>query len=79
MTIDKNEAFRRSIGCRVREMRKTKKMTQKQVGKVIGCSAQNVSGIEKGHYTGTRNLFALAKLFGVSVDSILNGDPDHAA
>lgn len=79
MTIGKNEAFRRNVGCKLRQMRKAKKMTQKQIADVIGCSFQNVSSIEHGRYTGTRNLFVLANLFGVTVDELLRGDSEHAS
>ena len=79
MTINKNEAFRHEVGCKLREMRKAKRMTQRQIADVIGCSVQNVSSIERGRYTGTRNLLVLASLFGVTVDELLRGEPDHAS
>jgi len=79
MKLSKNEAFRHEVGCKLRQMRKERKMTQQQIADVIGCSAQNVSSIENGRYTGTRNLLVLANLFGVTVDALLRGGPDHAA
>lgn len=79
MRITKNESFHRDVGCKIRAMRKEKGMTQKEVADTLGCSAQNVSSIEKGRYVGTRNLVVLARLFGVPLDDLLKGDPDHAA
>ena len=52
--------------------RTNNKMTQEYVAEAVGVSRQSVSKWEQGiSDPSTSNLFALAKLFGVSVEDIL--------
>ena len=52
--------------------RTNNKMTQEFVAEAVGVSRQSVSKWEQGiSDPSTSNLFALAKLFGVSVEDIL--------
>jgi transcriptional regulator with XRE-family HTH domain len=72
--------FRRQFGRRLKTLREQKRLSQTAVATVLGCTAQNVYGIERGKWgTDASNLPALAELFGVTVGEILEGEPEHAA
>ena len=77
MTITTNKTFHRNVGCKIRALRKAKGMTLRQVANQLGCSIQNVSSIEHGRYTGTRNLIVLAKILDVSLEALVE-DSEHA-
>jgi len=65
--------IKRSLGETLKEHRTKCKMTQEFVAESIGVSRQAVSKWESGASDpSTSNLFALAKLFGVSVEELLN-------
>ncbi|MBQ8830326.1 MAG: helix-turn-helix transcriptional regulator [Oscillospiraceae bacterium] len=65
--------IKRSLGETLKEHRTRCKMTQEFVAESIGVSRQAVSKWESGvSDPSTSNLFALAKLFGVSVEELLN-------
>ena len=60
------------FGQRLREQRIKHGLTQEQLAEKIGVSRQSVSKWEQGiSDPSTSNLFALAKLFGVSVEELL--------
>lgn len=65
-------AMKRSLGESIKAHRTRCKMTQEFVAESIGVSRQAVSKWEQGASDpSTSNLFALAKLFGVSAEELL--------
>ncbi len=65
-------AVRKSLGEALKEHRTSCKMTQEFVAETIGVSRQAVSKWESGTSDpSTSNLFALAKLYGISVEDLL--------
>lgn len=66
-------AVRRSLGEVLKEHRTRCKMTQEFIAEHLGVSRQAVSKWENGTSDpSTSNLLALAKLFGVSAEELLN-------
>ena len=66
------EGIKKSLGENLKEHRVRCKMTQEFVAESLGVSRQAVSKWENGTSDpSTSNLFALAKLFGVSVEDLL--------
>lgn len=66
--------LKKSLGETIKEYRTKCKMTQEFVAESLGVSRQAVSKWENGtSEPSTSNLFALAKLFGVSVEELLKG------
>ena len=66
------EGIKKSLGENLKEHRVRCKMTQEFVAESLGVSRQAVSKWENGTSDpSTSNLFALAKLFGVSVEELL--------
>ena len=66
------EGIKKSLGENLKEHRVRCKMTQEFVAESLGVSRQAVSKWENGTSDpSTSNLFALAKLFGVSVEVLL--------
>ena len=67
-----NTQMRKSLGETIKLYRTERKMTQEFVAESLGVSRQAVSKWESGvSDPSTSNLFALAKLFGVSVEELL--------
>ena len=67
-----NSVVRRSLGEALKVHRTQCKMTQEFVAETIGVSRQAVSKWENGTSDpSTSNLFALAKLYGISVEELL--------
>ncbi|SHM95857.1 DNA-binding transcriptional regulator, XRE-family HTH domain [Anaerosporobacter mobilis DSM 15930] len=65
-------AMRKSLGEALKEHRTRSKMTQEFVAEMIGVSRQAVSKWESGTSDpSTSNLFAIAKLYGISVEELL--------
>ena len=63
-----------NIGNKIAELRKAKGMTQEQLGRQLGVSAAAVSKWETGASDpSTANLIALAKLYGISPEELLEG------
>lgn len=64
--------IKKSLGEVLKNHRTKNKMTQEFVAEAVGVSRQSVSKWEQGITDpSTSNLFALAKLFGVSVEDLL--------
>ena len=64
--------IKKSLGEVLKNNRTKNKMTQEFVAEAVGVSRQSVSKWEQGiSDPSTSNLFALAKLFGVSVEELL--------
>lgn len=71
-TRKEKTAIKKSLGETLKEHRANCKMTQEFVAENLGVSRQAVSKWESGSADpSTSNLFALAKLFGVSVEELL--------
>ena len=61
-----------SIGQTIKKLRKERNLTQEELAEQLNVTAQAVSKWENGTSDpSTSNLFALAKLFGVSVEDLL--------
>ena len=66
------KTVQKSLGAAIRDHRTRCKMTQEFVAESIGVSRQAVSKWESGASDpSTSNLFALAKLFGISAEELL--------
>lgn len=77
--MNKRLTFRRRFGNRLRTLRLQKGISKVEVATALGCTVQNVDGIERGDWgTDTSNLSALADALGVSVAVLLEGEPEHA-
>lgn len=71
-----NRELKKSLGETLKTYRITCKMTQEFVAENIGVSRQAVSKWENGASDpSTSNLFALAKLFNISVEELLKNVP----
>jgi len=58
----------------IAELRKTKKLTQEQLGEILGVTNKTVSRWETGTYLPSAEaLQAMSELFGVSISEILSG------
>ncbi|MGX9931996.1 helix-turn-helix transcriptional regulator [Virgibacillus salarius] len=65
-------------GKRLKELRKQKKLTQKELGEIINVSKVSISGYESGDRTpDTDNLKRLADYFGVSSDYLLGREKEE--
>lgn len=63
-----------SIGERIKRLRKSLKLTQSQLGELIGKSKGNISGYENGTFDPSAStIIALAKCFNISTDELLLG------
>lgn len=57
---------------RLRELRKSKKITQSELGKMVGVSRQSISSYERiNKEPGMRPLIQLADYFNVSIDYLV--------
>ena len=56
---------------RLRELRQSKELTQKQMGEILHCSQRVYSNYENGNNIPNEILIALSKFFGVSTDYLL--------
>ncbi|MFB9770124.1 helix-turn-helix domain-containing protein [Lactiplantibacillus modestisalitolerans] len=64
-----------SLGTRIRELRKKRKINQEQLGKILSVSKASISGYENGtREPDTKSLMKLAQYFGVTVDYLLGVD-----
>ena len=71
---EETKNVRRSLSEKLREHRTRCKMSQEFVAEAIGVSRQAVSKWENGlSDPSTANLIALAKLYGISAEEILDG------
>ena len=66
------------IGDRLKQLRKSKKLTQQELAKLINTSSGYISEIENGKKVpGGEFLLSLKRFFGVSVDWLLSGEEDQ--
>lgn len=67
-----------SIAKRIRELRRTEKLTQKQVAEKLFISQAAYSLIEKGqNCLGVEHVIRLSKMYDVTTDFILMGETDE--
>lgn len=58
---------------RIRELRKTKQMTQEQLSQLVGVSRQSIVAIETGKYNPSLKLaFKIAKQFECSIEDVFH-------
>ena len=76
---EEKKTVQKSLGEAIKDHRSRCKMTQEFVAETIGVSRQAVSKWESGASDpSTSNLFALAKLFGISAEELLKNVSDAA-
>ena len=69
-----------TTGDRIAQKRKENNLTQDELAYKLGVSRQAVSGWENGlNYPETEKLIAMGRLFGVSIDWLLNGGEERRA
>ncbi len=52
----------------IKQLRTQRKWTQAELGKAVGVSWQNISAMERGKHGTDKNIIAIAKAFGLSVE-----------
>ena len=68
-----------NIHTRIKELRKSRQLTETQVAHYLGITQQTYSNYELGkHELPSRHVISLAKLYNVSADFILGTEPSHA-
>lgn len=67
------------LGKRLRDARNARELTQKDLARKSGVSQATISDIERGRNESSKELPALAKALGVSVDSLITGRGDTPA
>lgn len=61
-----------NVGCRIKKYRKKKKLSQKELAKLIGCDKQTISLYERGKFNPTASIIvALADILEVTTDELL--------
>lgn len=71
MQVERNEAFLKALGLRIRSLRKEKGLTQEQLGNIIDMDGQNVGRIERGEINpGACTLLIIAKGIGVNMSEL---------
>lgn len=64
-----------TLGTRIKNLRKIKRLTQKQIEYKTGISSGNLSGYESGRIApSSQALVSLAQVFGCSIDYLLTGN-----
>jgi transcriptional regulator with XRE-family HTH domain len=73
-TLMQNEADRQAFGVRLKELRKQKRWTQKELAAKIGIQLSQLNKYEAGmHVPPVDKLILLAELFGTTTDYLLTG------
>lgn len=63
------------LGGKIKKLRESKRLTQKQLADVIGVGQSTIGMIESGKNKGSNEtLFKLSKYFNVSIDYLLNSE-----
>lgn len=71
MEIENEEKLKKFVGNRIKEERKKKKLTQQQLGDLVGVKHNTISGYESATNSPEQDtLFKLAKVFEISVDEL---------
>lgn len=70
-------SIRISVGAKIQALRKTAKLSQADLGHLIGCEAPLVSRYERGlHLPGVEQLIRIAEVLGVAPGELLPGGED---
>jgi transcriptional regulator with XRE-family HTH domain len=73
---DKNQAFFKTLGSRIAEARKERRLTQQQLADQLGIAQQTLAHYEVGRLgVGAAMLPRLAELLDLSLDEMLIGQP----
>jgi transcriptional regulator with XRE-family HTH domain len=73
---EQTQDYFRAMGRRITQMRRARRMSQKEMGRILGLSQQTVFNIEIGERRLRMDLVAvLARAFGVSADELLGIKP----
>lgn len=69
--------YKHTMGLRIKEKRKSLKLTQEEVAEMLDISVKHLSEVERG-LTGLsiENLIKLSNILGVSIDYIVKGEAD---
>lgn len=69
--------YKKNMGLRIKEKRKSLKLTQEEIAEMLDISVKHFSEVERG-LTGLsiENLIKLSNILGVSIDYIVKGEAD---
>lgn len=69
--------YKHAMGLRIKEKRKSLKLTQEEISEMLDISVKHFSEVERG-LTGLsiENLIKLSNILGVSIDYIVKGEAD---
>lgn len=68
--IDKSD-LQKYIGAKIRSLRVKKKMTQEELGDLLGLKHNSISAIERGVNSFDANtIYSITKIFGIKVDEL---------
>lgn len=70
--------YKQGMGLRIKEKRKSLKLTQEEIAEILDISVKHLSEVERG-LTGLsiENLIKLSNILGVSIDYIVKGEADQ--
>jgi transcriptional regulator with XRE-family HTH domain len=72
--LNNDDQLRRQFGARIKELRKERKLTQKEAAAYLGVQGTHLNKYESGiHAPPLEKIILLAKLFGVSLDFMILG------
>ena len=75
MKVMSNQEMRKEFGSRIKELRKQRKWTQKELAAKLGIRFSHLNKYESGlHAPPMEKLVLLAELFNTTVDYLLTGD-----
>lgn len=71
--------YKHDMGLRIKEKRKSLKLTQEEIAEMLDISVKHFSEVERG-LTGLsiENLIKLSNILGVSIDYIVKGNADKS-
>ncbi len=74
---DDMKDYKHTMGLRIKEKRKSLKLTQEEIAEMLDISVKHLSEVERG-LTGLsiENLIKLSNILGVSIDYIVKGKAD---
>lgn len=75
---DVSDELKRLVGSRLRTLRQERKLSRSRMAAQLGISQPALYYIESGKNCPMVRVMAAARIFGVSVDSLLE-EPEHAA
>lgn len=65
----------KNVNCRLKELRRKNKMTQKDLGKLVNVSSDYISQLERGRLPGMGTAIKLAIIFDTTLEDLFF-DPD---